>query len=160
MLRIITLSTLLLCAGCTTTEQSTELLPEAPGSGGAPIARPWTTTFEAKAVLIANVVRIEGPPGLIDHVATRPVAGSHALKTETVPEGFSQIILALDPARGIEIQAVLDQVQIMAMQKLEVLERPGDVPVILSASGDVFYRTDAGEEQRGANLRIVGTAPK
>ena len=153
----------LLAAGCSAPR-------EAPGEdatgGAAPEAdadapRPWTSAFLDEAVLVAREVRIEGPPGLIEHVAVRQEPPYTLVSVRTVPEGLLQEVVLADDAPATEIRAQLDNLAIAAERRLVVLERPGQVPVSVEAQGDVFHaRRDGSGERRGETLRLVGDTAK
>jgi hypothetical protein len=124
----------------------------------APVAHPWPTTFRGEALLMAGTVRIEGPPGLRDHVALVQDLDHHTYDTATTEQGLLQTVEVRDDIQYLApIRIHLDELTIVAERKIVVLERPGWVPVTVEASGDCFYkRTDAEEEQRGESLRLVG----
>ncbi len=151
--------TALLCS-CVSSEPATDAALGA-GPAAPPEVVAWRTAFDEVAVMIADVVHIEGPKGLVDHIATRPVAGHHVQNLETFPKGFLHTIVALEPGVSLEIQAALDQLQIAALRQLTILERPGDLPVTVSATGNVFYqRSGEAEAQRGPSLKLVGPIPR
>lgn len=125
---------------------------------------PWTDAFEGRAVLMAERVRVEGPAGLITHCVVEHDLQRFVHETRTTTEGLVQRTLRrredleADPLRGIRAQ--LDGLRIEALFGIEVLERPGPVDVVLEARGDVWWRDPAtGEERRGEQLRLVGSAP-
>jgi hypothetical protein len=134
-------------------EPAPEELPETPEP-----APPWTATFMDEAVLMAEVVRIEGPPGLREHFALVQDNDHHIHEVKTTPEGLLQkTALKSDVTYLAPIRCQLDKLTIVAERQLIVLERPAHVPVSVKADGDVFFkRTASGEEQRSATLRIVG----
>jgi len=146
-----------LAAGCGSSGVSDSTV-DAPPAGGAPAPpRPWTGEFLQPAVLVAARVRIEGPQGLLDHVVTRPDPLSHLHSEATLPEGYLQKLSQRPGAPEAEIKAQLDQLVIAATQRLEILERPGPVDVVVIAEGDAFWSPQGpGEARRGASLRIVG----
>ena len=118
--------------------------------------KPWTTRFMGRNVLFAEEVRIEGPAGLLDHVVTRPDTTAHDVRVQTLPEGLLQSVRVKNNGQG-EIRGQLDQLVIVATRSLQVLERPGNVPVVVQARGDVLYKDLAtGQEVRQAVLRIEG----
>ena len=122
---------------------------------------PWTTSFRGEAILIADVVRIEGPAGLLEHIATRIEPDFHTYEATTLPEGFQQRFEPRDASAGIEMRAYLDNLEVAAFRELVLLERPGDVQVIVEGLGDAYYREAAtGDERRGAQLRFVGERPR
>jgi hypothetical protein len=122
--------------------------------------RPWTRTFMEPAVLLADTIRIEGPEGLLGHVATRPDPELHERTERAVPDGFMQEIIVRGHGAGGEIRAWLDRLEIVALKRLTVLERPAAVDVVVQASGDAFWRPiQGGEELRRPSLRLVGAPP-
>jgi hypothetical protein len=131
-----------------------------PGADGPPVPvapRPWTPAFRSAALIVADVVHIEGPRGLLDHVATRAEDGFHVYEAETVPEGFRQRFEVSRPSAGVELRAWLDNNEIVVLRELVVLERPGDVDVLLRATGDAYWRDlSSGAERRGPELRFTG----
>lgn len=129
--------------------------PAPPGS----VPGPWTQAFMEPAVLVADVVEIEGPQGLIAHVATRPLPGEHDRIERTLPEGFEQEIRVTGPTSS-EIKVWLDQLDITAIGRVRILERVGGGPVIVRASGDAFWRAAGSpEERRGPRLELRGDPP-
>ena len=137
-----------------------ELDPGAVGGGGETVPqapRPWTPAFRQASLVIADRVHIEGPKGLLDHVATRAEDGFHSYEAETLPKGFEQRFRVLEPESGVELRAWLDNVEIVAMRELVVLERPGELDVLLRATGDAYWRDlESGAERRGPELRFTG----
>ncbi|MFN9784999.1 MAG: hypothetical protein ACK57N_00340 [Planctomycetia bacterium] len=116
----------------------------------------WTTRFMGRNVLMAAEVRIEGPKGLLDHLVTRSDPSQHDIVVQTVPAGFLQQYQVKGGRNG-EIRAQLDQVVVVATRKLSILERPGEVPVVVHAAGDVYYKElSTGQELRQAALTIEG----
>jgi hypothetical protein len=141
----------------------------APASGGtdargldaasiaSPVALPWTDAFAEPAALLAAEVRIEGPAGLIAHVATVSDPEELERTEKTVPEGFLQVLSVKPEARGAEIKAQLDRLAIVALERLIILERPGPTAVVVLAKGDVYYaKLQTGEEKRSETLRLDG----
>jgi hypothetical protein len=121
-----------------------------------PPARAWTSAFLKEAVLIADEIVIEGPFDLIEHVALRQDEKSTVYSTKTVPEGLLQELSA-KPEAGVEVRAQLDGWALAAIRKITVLQRPGDVPVTVRASGDAFFAPgDGGPERREPALVFQG----
>lgn len=160
--RLLLVAGLALIASCGTPAQERQsdrppgvstALPEPP--------RPWTSSFERSALLVADEVRVEGPKGLLDHIATRIEPEHHVYGVETVAEGFRQTFTPRDPNAGIEMRAYLDGLELVAVRRLVLLERPGDVDVVVQGTGDAYWReTASGREQRGDVLRFVGERPR
>ena len=109
----------------------------------------WTDEFMARTALLAEEVRIEGPVGVLDHVAMRPDPDFHDYVVETTPEGLRQVVSAKS-ADAPEIAAQLDGLQIKVLRRIVVLERPGVSEVVVRADGDVYWGDPAsGKEERG-----------
>lgn len=129
-----------------------------------PAIPPWTQEFEQRALLIADKVRIEGPVGLLDHLATRPNPEFHDRSERTTPDGFLQEIESRVTGKGSEILAWLDKLEIVALHELSVLEGPFLKDVVVEASGQVLWRPIDGEgegaERRESPLRLVGRLPE
>jgi hypothetical protein len=126
-------------------------------SNAAPEALPWTDAFAEPAALLAAEVRIEGPTGLIAHVATVSDPEELERTEKTVPEGFLQVLSVKPQARGAEIKAQLDRLAIVALERLTILERPSPAAVVVLAKGDVYYaKLQTGEEKRSETLRLDG----
>lgn len=150
----------LVAAGCQAPKQKAveSGQPAADGQPAAP--RPWTSRFMGRNVLFAEDVRVEGPKGLLEHMVTRPDTALHTVVVQTVPAGLMQSIRVKGGGDG-EIRGQLDQLVIVATRSLSVLERPGEVPVVVAARGDVLYKDLAtGQELRQATLHIEGRIGK
>lgn len=127
---------------------------------------PWPHSFERAALLVADTVMIEGPKGLLDHVALEQDDKLLDYQAETLPEGFRQEVKRKDPSVYVEITAALDALMITALERVVVLERPGKVPVRVVATGSAWWRsTDpAGPlsgpvERRSERLELSSSAP-
>ena len=154
----------LAAAGC----RGTPSEPERTGPGGEAgaeegppahlrVQKPWTLRFLHPAQLVADEVRIEGPDDLLEHVAVRqdPAATTH--RQQTTELGLLLTTEALPGLVGVEIRAQLDALEIVALRRLVVLQRPGEVAVTVRASGDVWYRrVDGSDEQRAETLELSG----
>ncbi len=154
------LTALALLACSSSCNSTTELDQQAArgGTQGDPqVPRPWTARFRSPALLVADRAYIEGPKGLLDHLACRSEDGFHSYEAETLPEGFKQSFRVLNQAAGVELRAYLDGFSIVAFHELIVLERPGELPVRVVLSGDAYMRDGTtGKERRGSQLEIVG----
>lgn len=119
--------------------------------------RPWTETFRSPAMLIADEIRVEGPKGLLDHIATRVEPDHHTYDAKTLPEGFCQTFELRRRGSGVEIRAYLDAFELVSMGRLILLERPGEVEVVVQARGDAYWHDNqTGAEQRGPLLTFRG----
>jgi hypothetical protein len=133
--------------------RSTEDLPERRPPSARP---PWTSTFLRPAMLVAEDVTIEGPDDLTDHVAVLQDPENLVYEVRTTERGLEQTT-RVKPQRRAEIRAQLDALQIVALRRLRVLSRPGDVPVRLRANGEVWWRLEDGsDEKRAPSLELVG----
>lgn len=156
--RVLGLTLLFLGSSCVSTDDI-----ETPDSPEAQVERepeppaPWTEHFRQSTLAMADRVFIEGPKGLLDHLATRSEDGFHSYEAETLPAGFQQTFKVIRPEAGVELRAYLDGYEIVAFQELVVIERPGELDVRVHLSGDAFLReSDSGVERRGPQLEIVG----
>jgi hypothetical protein len=156
-------------AGACSAPKKAEHPASAPASGAAPSAEPstaskaalepppWTDAFSVSTALLAAEVRIEGPPGLISHVASVSDPEELSRTEKTVPEGFLQVISVKPEARGAKITAQLDRLAIVALERLTILERPGGTTVVVFAKGDAYWENPkTGEVKRGDTLRFDG----
>jgi hypothetical protein len=126
-----------------------------PADMAAAKAKPWTDRFLAPGVLVADEVRIEGPKPLLEHVVTRPEAGAHETRLQTIPAGLEQTIVVRSP--GADIRGQIDQLAISALRRVVILERPGAGDVLVTAIGDVYWKDgQTGKETRAQSLRIEG----
>jgi hypothetical protein len=142
---------------CKSSDGGTHSSAGAGAAGPVKIVQPWTDQFLVPALLVADSVRIEGPVGLLDHLATRTEPDAHARREETTAQGFLQEITQKPDVAPAEIHAFLDQLEIVALKRITVLERPGPVNVLILATGDVFLRNlTTKAEQRETSLRIEG----
>ena len=161
-----------LAAGCETTRSS---VTEDPATGASvetanPTAkvapRRWTSEFERAVVVSADRIVIEGPPGLLDHLATRTDPEHHETEVKTVPEGLRETYSARRGAT-LPISAYLDRFEAHAWANLVVLENPFAEEVRVDASGDVVVLdretgVETRREQaafRGALDTLETTAP-
>jgi len=169
MLRRLALSALLLvplAPACTSgPEPPVEVSEPGPVAGEVSAVperapRRWTQTFLEPAVLVAREVTIEGPEGLREHVALLVDSLVHDYQVRTLPEGMLQEVTVKPEATEEVVRGHLDRLQIAAEVRLRVLERPGDVPVIVTASGNAVWRTPDGKERSGESLRLVGEEPR
>ena len=162
------LAVVLLAAGCTSSHATSH--DERPGGAPAapPDARPmpdamlpWTDAFQKSAVLLANEVKVEGPQGLLAHIATVSNSEQLVRVEKATPDGFLQTIRPKEGIHGVEIKAQLDRLTIVALERLTVLERPGAKVVVVDAKGEVFWQDlESKSEKRGPALRLEGQIPR
>lgn len=146
----------LLGAGCGAPEKieaTNEVTDFVPG--------PWPRDFERSALLVANVVTIEGPKGLLDHVALGQDDQLLDYTVETLADGFRQTLIKKQGVGYVEIKAALDALDITAMHGIIVIERPGSVPVVVTAKGQAWWRStdpagplEGPKERRGEQLEL------
>jgi len=119
---------------------------------------PWTSEFLEPALLVAAEIRIEGPVGLLAHVATRSDPEVHERVEKTVPAGFLQQITAKPGAEDAEIKAQLDNLSIVALRRLIVIEQPGPHDIVVTARGDAWWSELKDKtEKRAELLTLTGT---
>ena len=155
----------LAAVACTSTEPSAEQDAQ-PVSPAGPIdaepweppqPKPWTDEFHRRAALLADRIHIEGPDGLLEHVAPSVDTRVHSYVVKTTAEGFSQVTKVLGP-ESPPISVQLDGWQIMALEELTILERIDDCEITIVASGDAYWMDPAtGKEERDDVLRFSAT---
>ena len=141
---------------------SRETNPDAaqPLEAAAPNLGPWTTAFADKAVLIADVILLEGPPDLLAHFASAQDPAIATYSTRTTPDGLLQETQVRDGYGGVDLPGQLDGWELHALRKLVVLQRFEDAPVILRARGNAYWADAAsGREKRGNELAFRGDRP-
>jgi len=111
---------------------------------------PWPEDFKSSAILLADEIELSGPKGLLAHVALRQDPELIDYRIETTSAGLLQVARAKQDAGYVEIRAQLDNWAVVAMQRMTILERPGDVPVEVRARGNaVWHPSDGAAERRG-----------
>ncbi|MBM3977256.1 MAG: hypothetical protein FJ299_09735 [Planctomycetes bacterium] len=163
-LSFLCVSWIALCAaGCGTTEPRPVPQPVEARSKPAPAAdsakRPWPTELAAEALLIGDVIEIEGPEGLIEHLAVRQEGQDVEYKAETTADGFLQ---TWNAKGGAEVRGQLDNCVLAALQRLSALERPGATSVEIRATGAVFKRRgpQGWTEARGTQWKVSYSLPR
>lgn len=151
LLRTLTLACLSAFLGACQSPRS-----EPPPPGAPPPQRAWTGAFRREAVLLADEIVIEGPADLIDHVVLRQDEATAVYTAQTVTDGLLQELTAR-PEAGVEVRAQLDAWSLAAFRKITVLQRPGEVPVSVRASGNAFWAAaDGSGERREQQLFFQG----
>ena len=133
LLRFLALVPLL--AACTSDPATAEPPTQATAENAARADLPWTLEFMESAVLVAGDVRIEGPPGLLHHVAQLQDSDVHTYRVRTVPEGLLQETTVKELGSVFPIRCNLDNLYITAERSLTVLERPGRFRCASSPAG-------------------------
>jgi hypothetical protein len=111
-------------------------------------------------VVVAEEIWIEGPDDLLGHVAIEQDLLRVDYTTKTTTDGLLQEATVREGVRA-QIHARIDEWQVAALRRLVVLQRPGEVPVTIRATGDAFWAcTDTGQEQRRAMLEWKGERPR
>lgn len=137
-----------------TVETSAPETDEAPAV--APWApAPWTSSFHGAAVMLANSFRIEGPEGLLEHVVASSDDAYYDRSVETTPDGLMQVIRRVG-ADVPEIRVQVDGWTLAAFDRVTILERVGDSPVRIIASGDALWRDADGRIAQGQRIECVG----
>ena len=145
------------CGGTGPPEDARPVPAARPLSG---VTQPWTQRFLSSAILVADFVVIEGPQDLLDHVAIRQEPELFTYRTETTTDGLLQEVVRRPNRGGTEIRAQLDAWSIGAIQRLVVLQRPGEVPVTVRARGNaVWIDVEEGDEKREPELEFRGERP-
>jgi len=163
--RIIPAALILLAAACVTPEaqQAPEpytgfhLDPDEgpPEAWTPPPPGAWTQEFMQKSALLADVVIIEGPKGLLQHAASARNDEYYTRTVQTLPEGFVQE-MAVKSDKSPPIRVQLDGMQIMVTKRLRIIEKPGDVDVVVTARGSAYWSNPNGAKKSGEVLRMVG----
>ena len=158
-IRLIAPLLLVLSSACVTTERDMSGLGAAKRQLASE-AQGWTTEFLRNRLIVADQVRISGPKGLRAHLASRFDPLVHSKVEKTTRDGFLQTFQPRE-ASASQMSAYLDKLEIHALQKLSILERPGPVDVVVEAVGDVYYvDVDAAREERVPSLRLVGVVQR
>lgn len=111
-----------------------------------PQPKPWTDIFLSKSMVLADLVQIEGPPGLLDHLLLRSDDALFERVVETTTRGLT---ITITPRHaGDLVRCQLDRWHISALLRIEVLERPGGTGVKLRASGQALWKDMDGAEKR------------
>jgi hypothetical protein len=120
----------------------------------APVA--WTTTFPDESVLAARVIEVVGPSGLLAHLPIVHDPANHLHEEKATREGMRIEEQQRPDSDGSPIRANLDNLVLIADERLTVLESPGASQVVVQASGDVYFHVPkTGEERRSESLRLV-----
>ena len=143
--------------GCRTREPDPEPAPR--DLGVRPVS--WTEAFLQPAVLIADEITVEGPPGLLQHVVIRQDSEFYDFVAKTTKDGLRQEYALKSGVQGIEIRGQIDAWVLAALRRLTVLERPGPGPVLVRATGGAAWiPADGVGEKRDAQLVFRGESPR
>ncbi len=135
--------------------------PAKPVEAAAPAPKPvaWTKAFDKGAILVANTIRVEGPPGLLTHAALTVDDTLFVLEQKTTGEGFLQVLTPRKGA-GREMRCSLGRWTLAAAQRIEILERIVPCDVLVVAKGAAFWRDLNNNVQREERLEFRGAPPK
>lgn len=117
--------------------------------------KPWTGAFSETAVMLADTVRIEGPEGLLDHVAAASDDQYYERTAEVTAEGFRQTIRRLGPDAP-EIRVRIDRWTMAAAQRVVILENVKACEVTIVAAGQALWRDVNGNIATADRLEFVG----
>ena len=119
----------------------------------------WTNAFLTPSLLIAEDIRIEGPPALRSRLGL-PQGGKNLNSITKATDNGLLHIFTLGGDEGDTIQAHLDRWHIVATKRLQVLERPFEADVQIVARGEAAWvpnsEDDEQPERRGAELKFTG----
>ena len=141
-------------SACQSSAASSEAAPAPPVTFGR-----WTPDFLESALLIADTIRIEGPPALRLHMALPQDMVALESTSKATNDGFLHVFLLREGSLET-IRAVLDQWEIVAMKRLEVLERPNETDVRIVARGKAVWmpteESTGSPKRRGPLLEFTG----
>jgi hypothetical protein len=158
--RLLSLLVVLLVASCGSNPSPDDPIPS-PAPARAPARAPWTTAFLSPSLLVATEIQIVGPEDLLEHVAVRQATAHVSYETKTVEEGLLQTLVVVGEGNDATIKVQLDGWGIVALRRLTILQRPGEVPVTVRAIGEAWWSAvDGSEERREAVLRFEGERGK
>lgn len=118
----------------------------------------WTERFLEPSLLLADEIEVVGPPAMRSHLVVAQDPESIVSVAKATDDGFLQVVSARDGARA-EIRAHLDNWELVALRGLRVLERPGEVDVVVRARGSVVlqsFAAGAAGPQRAPELELRG----
>ncbi len=158
-IRAVACIALITAAGVLACKSSATDSTQAAKSKSEKAGAPWTKEFQSRAILIADEVSIEGPPGLIDHVAYKQSPEQH-YAAKTTSDGFLQeVSTGANTSEPIWIQ--IDNLRVNALRSGRWLERLADGPVRIHAHGRAYWKNlDTGQEQQAETIELVGAPPK
>lgn len=112
--------------------------PESAESAAPSAPKPWTTRFVEEGWLVARSVEIEGPNGLLLHVAAAQDPEQFRYRSEAVDGGLRQVWERTAPG-ATTLRVQLDKWEVYATDRVVIVERLDEVPVTLRAKGDVSW---------------------
>jgi hypothetical protein len=125
------------------------------------VAPPWPSEFSKPAMLIADDISIEGPPGLVAHFAARVDPNVQQQVQKTIPSGYLQQITVKTGGEDSEIKAQLDNLSLVATRRISALERPGPVDLVIQARGRVSWHDLATKEvKRSESMTFTGKSAR
>lgn len=128
-------------------ELSEPFVPAAP--------RPWTGAFSGTAVLLAERLRIEGPPPLLEHVVASSDKELYDRRVTTTADGLVQVVRRRKGSER-EVRVQLDRWSLAAHEEVVIVETAADGPVRVIASGDAVWRDLDAHQMEGQELQFSG----
>lgn len=119
---------------------------------------PWTDAFLGSAILMADSILVEGPPGLFEHAVARADDELFLRKVKTTEEGFLQTVRHRTGTPQLEVvRGQLDAWQLAAFREVVFLERfDPAAPIRVTARGDAVWRDTNGNVEREMTLVFEG----
>ncbi|HIF42075.1 MAG TPA: hypothetical protein EYQ74_13410 [Planctomycetes bacterium] len=118
---------------------------------------PWTDAFLGRAILLADLITIEGPAGLVEHcVMTLDDALFERTELPTT-DGLELVLKHRAGTNGQELlRAQIDAWNLAAYKEIRMVLRAGLSEVIVTAEGNALWKDTDGTEQRGPRLLFRG----
>lgn len=124
------------------------------------VPAPWPEDFKASVMLLADRIRVEGPPGLLDHCVTRSDDGVFLRTVKATSEGLLQVVQPGPGAAGEIVRGQLDGWALAATRELVLLERPASDEVRVIAEGQVVWATPDGERAEWPRKVFTAAVPR
>jgi hypothetical protein len=121
---------------------------------------PWPEDFKGSVMLLADRIRVEGPPGLLDHCVTRSDDGVFLRTVKATSEGLLQVVQPGPGAAGEIVRGQLDGWALAATRELVLLERPTSDTVRVIAEGQVVWATPDGERSEWPRKEFTAAVPR
>lgn len=104
---------------------------------------------------MAQNIELEGPNGLLLHVAATQNPDEFRYRTEAIEGGLRQVFERSSPG-STPLRVQLDKWELYASERVVIVERLSEVPVTLRATGDVSWSDAQGAEgaAQGSGARV------